>query len=216
MKLRVLSVLIILIGFFQPDLYMQQKNKTPGADLLFGNWETVPNPLETSTLRLEFKPGKKFSYILTSSWHGSYKLEGTKLVSSLSIPFMNKIKTDTSTVFIFSDTLIQIGNEKGKETTLRMIRKKDSTNTGAGLVGTWVIQNQDAEYSTISYSLSGTFEMNNILKSFYGNYRTKSDTLMAFSRGYLMLKNRFVIDKGLLRIYSPVQSGPITLEKVQK
>jgi hypothetical protein len=172
--------------------------------------------LDSSTLRLEFKPGKKFSYILSSKWSGKYKLDGTKLFSSLYIPMMNKYKTDTSTVLIFSDTLIQIGNDKGKETTSRMFRKKDSINIGAGLTGTWIIPNQDAESSTISYLPSGTFEVNNILKSFYGNYMIKSDTIMAFSRGRLMLKNRFIIERRQLLIYSPVQSGPITLEKIQK
>jgi hypothetical protein len=193
---------------------MQQKF-TSSADSLKGNWETVPNPLEASRLRLEFKPDKKFSYILSSSWHGTYKLDGTKLISAIFIPILNKYKSDTSTVLIFSDTLVQMASEKGKETTTTMIRKKDSTNAGAGINGTWIMKNENAESSTITYSQSGTIEVNSILKSFYGNYSINKDTLIAFSRRQLMLKNRFVIDRGLLRIYSPVQSGPITLEKIQ-
>jgi hypothetical protein len=216
MKFKILFILVLLIAVSQPDIYMQQKKKASGASPLEGNWETIHNPMEASTLTLEFKPNKKFSYILSSAWQGTYKLDGTKLISALYIPIFKKYKTDTTTILIFSDTLIQIGKDKGVEKTTKMIRKKDGAGVGAGLIGTWIMENKDAEYSTISYSQSGTFEVKNILRSFNGNYITKSDTLIAFSQGRLMLKNRFVIDKGKLRLYSPTQSGPITLEKAEK
>jgi hypothetical protein len=216
MKLKVLFVFILLLSFSQQNIYSQHKKKVNWADSLVGNWETVHNPLETSTLRFEFKTNKNFNYLLSSSWKGTYKLDGTKLISSLYIPLMNKYKNDTSTVLIFSDTLIQIGKDTGIEKTSKLIRKKDVANAGFGLVGTWVMQNEEAEYSTITYSQSGTFEIKNILKSFKGNYTTKGDTLMVFSLGHMMLKNRIVLDKQKLRIYSPTQSGPVTLEKTDK
>jgi hypothetical protein len=216
MKFKFLLALVLLVSSFQHNIYSQQKLNASRADSLAGNWVTVPNPLEASSLRLEFKPNKKFSYILSSEWKGTYKLDGTKLISSIFVPIMNKYKTDTTTVLIYSDTLIQVGTEKGKETSSKMIRKKDVPDTCAGIVGTWVMENENAEYSTISYKPSGTFDIKNILKSFNGNYSTKSDTLMSFSQGHLMFKNRFVIASGLLRIYSPTQSGPITLQRVKK
>jgi hypothetical protein len=216
MKLKVYLIFILLTAISQPDMYMQQKKNIFGANPIEGNWETIPNPMEASKLALEFKSNKKFSYSLSSTWQGTYKLDGTKLISNLYVPILRKYKTDTTTIVIFSDTLIQIGKDNDKDKTTKMIRKKNGANAGVGLVGIWIMENEDAEYSTISYSQSGTFEMKNILRSFKGNYITKSDTLMAFSQGHLMLKNRFVIDKGKLRLYSPTQSGPITLEKTGK
>ncbi|MGA7722500.1 MAG: hypothetical protein WCA84_15120 [Ignavibacteriaceae bacterium] len=216
MKFKSLFVLVLLISSIQRNIYTQQKVDVSWADSLAGNWETVPNPLEASSLRFEFKPNKKFSYILSSEWRGTYKLEGTKLISSIFVPIMNKYKTDTTTVLIYADTLIQVGTEKGKETTSKMIRKSSAEKKDAGIVGTWILENENAEYSTISYTPSGTIEVKNILKSFNGSYSTKSDTLMSFSQGHLMFKNRFVIARGLLRIYSTTQSGPITLRRVDK
>ena len=57
-----------------------------------------------------------------------------------------------------------------------MIRKSNGVNTGAGLLGTWILENPDGKYSTISYSPTGAFEMKNILQSFNGTYITKNDT----------------------------------------
>jgi hypothetical protein len=206
----------MLLALSQPYIYMQQKEKVAIPDPLRGKWETIHNPMEASVLSLEFKPNKKFSYSLSSTWHGTYKLEGTKLVSSLYIPIYKKYKADTTTILIFSDTLVQVGKERGEEKTTRMVKAIDSVNTGAGIIGTWIIDNQDNEYSTVTYTTVGTFEIKNILKSFNGSYDTKKDTLMAFSEGRMMFKNRFILDKGQLRLYSPAQSGPMTFEKVGK
>ena len=216
MKFRMFLILVLLVAFFQPNVYMQQKKEAPKADTIEGKWETIHNPMEASTLTLEFKSNKKFIYTLSSTWQGTYKLEGTKLLSSIYLPIYKKYKTDTTTVLIFSDTLIQIRKDKDKETTTKMIRERNSSNAGAGLLGTWIVENQGEEHSTISYSSSGAFVMEKILKSFNGNYIIKGDTLTVFSQGRIMLRNRFVIDKGNLRIYSPTQSGPITLERAKK
>jgi hypothetical protein len=216
MEFRALFILVLSFIIFQPNAYMQKKKETVKKDVLTGKWETANNPLEASRLTLEFKAKNMFSYTLTSDWHGTYILDGTKLVSSIYIPIYKKYKTDTTTVLIFSDTLIQVGKDKGVETTTRMIREVESTNTGAGLVGSWRIENEDAESSVITYNSNGTYNVKNILKSFSGSYNTKSDTLMTFSNGHMMFKNRFVIDKGVLRLYSKTQSGPITLMKAEK
>ena len=215
MKLKILLLLAVSFTIFQSGLSSQQKKENSNTSLIQGNWETVHNPMEASTLRLEFNTDKKFSYILSSSWEGTYQLDGTKLISSTYIPIYKKYKSDTTTVLIYSDTVIQIGKDKGVDVTTTMVRKADSSNTGAGLIGTWIIINQKEEYSTVVYGTSGKFKVKNILRSFHGNYITKGDTLIAFSEGRQMLKCRYVIDKGVMRLYSPVQSGPMTLEKVK-
>ena len=216
MKSKILLLCVILCTISQANIYSQQKKKILKASPIKGNWETIHNPLEASTLRLEFKADRKFSYMLSSSWEGTYQLDGTKLISSTYIPIYKKYKSDTTTVLIYSDTVIQIGKDRGVDVTTTMVRKADSSNTGAGLIGTWIIKNQQAEYSTVVYSPAGKFNVKNILKSFHGNYIIKDDTLTAFSENRQMLKCRYVIDKGVMRLYSPVQSGPITLEKVDK
>jgi hypothetical protein len=195
---------------------MQQKKKINWADSLSGKWETVNNPMEASRLILDFKAKKKFSYTLSSFWHGTYKLEGTKLVSNIYIPIYKKNKTDTTTVLIFADTLIQVGKDRGTETYTKMIREGGSKNAGAGIIGSWKFENPDAESSVITYNTNGTYEIKNILKSFDGTYTTKSDTVIAYSGDLMMFKNRFVIDKGQLRLYSKSQSGPMTLIKAEK
>jgi len=216
MKFKVLLILVLSFVIFQPNTYMQQKKVTAKNDILTGKWETAHNPMEASTLTLEFKEKNMFSYTVSSLWHGSYKLEGTKLVSSIYIPIYKKYKTDTTTVLIFSDTLIQVGKDKGVETTTKMVREDEGAKISASLIGSWRIENEDTESSIITYNSNGTYEVKNILKSFSGSYNTKNDTLMTFSDGHMMFKNRFVIDKGVLRLYSKTQSGPITLIKTEK
>jgi hypothetical protein len=216
MKVKVFFILVMLLALFQSELFMQQKENPSENARIEGKWATVHNPMEASDLRLEFKSNKDFSFVLSSAWHGTYKQDGTKVVSSLYIPIYKKYKEDTTTVLIYTDTLVQIGKDRGKEVITKMIRQNDSTNTGAGIIGSWLIDNQDAESSIITYKPSGEFEIKNILKSFTGKYTVKKDTLTVISDGRIMIKNRFAIDRGQLRLYSPTQSGPITLEREGK
>ncbi|MDR3628378.1 MAG: hypothetical protein P4L45_16155 [Ignavibacteriaceae bacterium] len=216
MKVKVFFILVLLLVFSQSELFMQQKKNPAEKAQIEGKWATIHNPMEASDLSMEFKPNKDFSYILSSTWHGNYKQDGAKLITSLYVPIYKKYKEDTTTVLVYSDTLVQIGKDKGKEVITKMIRQNDSTNTGAGIIGSWIIDDQDAESSIITYKPSGEFVIKNILKSFKGKYTIKNDTLMVVSEGRMMIKNRFIIDRGQLRLYSPSQSGPITLEKAGK
>ena len=216
MKVKVFSIILLALVFSQSQLFTQQKKKQQNKSQLVGKWETVPNPMEASSLALDFEANNEFTFILSSKWHGTYKLDGSKLVSSLYIPIFKKYKEDTTTVLIYSDTLIEVGKDNGKDVTTRMIKQKDTTNKGAGIIGSWRIDGQDDKSSVITYNTSGSFEVKNILQSFKGKYLLKSDTVIVISDGRVMLRNRFIIDRGLLRLYSPTQSGPITLERTNK
>ncbi len=215
MKIRLWFAIVLILTLIHVDIKAQKKKETI-SDPLIGKWETVHNPLESSRLILEFRKNKTFSYLLESNWNGSYKLNGTKLITNTSIPILNKIKADTSTILIYSDTLVQISKIRGKEVTTKMIRQGKSSKLGSGIIGSWAMKDSDAEHSTINFNSDGNFQIKNILKSFKGNYITKKDTVTVFSYGLQMMKNRFVFDKGLLLLYSKTQSAPIKLERSKK
>lgn len=216
MKTKLLFVLLLILIFSSVNSIAQKKKIKTISDPLVGKWETVHNPLETSSLILDFRKNKTFSYLLESNWTGKYKLDGTKLITFTSIPILNKIKTDTATVLIYSDTLVQISKVKGKDVTSKMVRQKRVPAMGAGIIGTWVMHDPEAEHSTIDFNSDGTFHIKNILKKFKGNYITKKDTVTVFSYGMQMMKNRFVLERGQLWLYGHTQSAPIKLEKSKK
>ncbi len=208
-----LSVFIILLSV-QNNSLAQKKKKANPKDSLIGNWVTVPNPLEASYLRMEFHPGGKFLYKLSSEWDGKYSLNGTKLVSTYFIRIINKAKTDTSTVLIYADTLVEITHVKGKDNTIKMVRQ-GGTKKGAGIIGTWITSDPDAQYVTITYNTNGTFEVKKILREFSGNYIVQGNTFSVFSNGRFMLKTEYVFEKGLLLMYSKTGNGHIKMERTK-
>lgn len=208
MKLNFLFALLILIFSFHVDLYSQKK--TVSENPLIGKWETVHNPLESTLLTLNFKKDKKFSYKLTSKWSGKYQLNGTTLISNYYIPILNKIVTDSSTVLIYSDTLIQVTYKKGKSQTFKMIRK-DGMEKGAGIIGSWKVLNPDAQEMSIKYNTNGTFEIHKILKAFNGFYIVKGNTFQVYSNRMLMMRSEFEFIRGDLMLYSKTSKGPIRM-----
>ncbi len=216
MKIKFFLIFIIILCSIHSDIFAQKKKKSSQSSSLIGTWETVPNALEASYLTLQFNKDKKFSFVLKSTWKGKYKLNGTQLITYTNIPILNKVKTDSSTVLIYSDTLIQISKVKGEEVTVKMYRQRGTSQLGAGIIGTWIMSDPDGEFSTFKYSTDGTFEVKNILRSFKGNYVVKEDTVSVFSNGVPMFKNRYVFERGLLLLYSKTQSAPVKLQRVKK
>jgi hypothetical protein len=216
MKLYKFFIFIILLAFIQSNIIAQKKGKKPKVNLLAGKWETVHNPIEASDLTLEFSSNKRFKYLLTSHWEGTYKLEGTKLLTSVYIPLFKKYKSDTSTVLLYSDTLVQIGKDHGVEVTNKMVRQSGSDNNSTGILGNWVMSSKDEEHSIVTFTSSGKYEINNILKSFNGNYIIRKDTVTVFLNGTPVIKNRFVFERGYLLLYSQGKTAPITLERVKE
>ncbi len=215
MKTKLLLIFVMILSLGLSISLAQKKKAKIVSNPLIGKWETVPNPLEASSLILSFNKNKSFNYLLQSNWNGKYKLDGTKLITLTSIPILNKIKTDTSTVLIYSDTLVQISKIKGKDVTSKMIRINKKKILGAGIIGTWRMRDPEAEYSTIDFSSDGTFHIKNILKSFKGNYLISKDTVMVFSNGMQMMKNRFILDREQLWLYGHTQSAPIKLQRTK-
>ncbi len=215
MKTKLLFLIAIVLSLGLTYSLAQKKTSKTVSNPLVGKWETVPNPLEASSLFLTFNKNKSFSYLLESNWNGKYSLDGTKLITFTSIPILNKVKTDTSTVLIYSDTLVQVTKVKGKDITNKMVRIKEKKKLGAGIIGTWRMTVPEAEYSTINFNSNGTFHIKNILKTFKGNYLVKQDTVMVFSNGMQMMKNRFILDRGQLWLYGHTQSAPIKLQRTK-
>lgn len=214
MKLNFLLIFLILIISYHGDLYSQKKKKVVEENPLVGKWETPHNPLESSLLTLNFKKNKKFDYNLSSKWSGKYKLQGTTLISDYYIPVLNKYKADSSTVLIYSDTLIQVMKIKGKNQTLKMIREH-GIEKGAGIIGTWEVLNPDAQKMTIIYNTNGSFEVHRILRAFDGNYLVNGNTFRVFSNGALMMRGEFEIIRGELMLYSKTSKGPIKMQRAK-
>ena len=214
MRIGILLAIIIIFVSMQNDVLAQKKKKVSHKDSLVGNWVTVPNPLEASYLRMEFHPDGKFLYKLSSEWNGKYSLDGTKLTSTYFIRILNKTKTDTSTVLIYADTLVQIIHLKGKETTLKMVRL-GGTKKGAGIIGTWITSDPDAQYVTITYNTNGTFEVKKILREFKGNYTVKGSNFSVFSEGRFMFKSDYIFERGQLLMYSKTANGHIKMERAK-
>ncbi len=210
MKLNFIFILLILTSCFHTDSYTQTRKKTASKNPLIGKWETLPNRLESSRLTLEFKKNSDFKYDLTSNWGGRYKLNGTNLISNYYIPILNKNKADSSTVLIYSDTLIQVMKVKGNNQTLKMVRE-NKAERGAGIIGTWIVLNPDVQKMTITYNTDGTFKIHNILKSFNAKYVIKGKTFIVVKDGREIMLSEFEFMRGELMLYSKKSNGPIRM-----
>ncbi len=214
MKLNFIIIFLILLFCVHTNSYTQTRKKTAGKNSLIGKWETLPNRYESSRLTLEFKKNNEFKYDLTSKWGGRYKLNGTHLISDYYIPILNKNKADSSTILIYSDTLIQATKVKGNNQTLKMVRK-NKVEKGAGIIGTWIVLNPDVQKMTITYKTNGTFEIHNILKSFNAKYVIKGKTFIVVEAGREIMISDFEFMKGELMLYSKTSKGPIRMMRVK-
>lgn len=214
-KLKFLLIIFLFYFLTFPNCYAQKKErKLSSQDSLIGKWETPSNPLATSTLTMEFHKDKKYSFLLSSTWKGKYNLQDTKLISSYFIPTINKYKSDTSTVLIYGNSLVQIYSKNGHDSTVKMVRKEIKKNKGAGLLGAWEFNYLDNNHSIIEYKKDGQFEVHNILRSFSGTFTVKDNKLTAYSNGREMFSDKFLFIRGMLYIYN--SSGtPLKLERVK-
>ncbi len=212
MRKGIFLVIIVLFLSIQNNIFAQKK-KVTHKDPLIGNWRTVPNPLAASYLRLEFHPDHTFFYKLNSEWQGRYRLSGTTLTSTYFIKILNKTKTESSTVLINSDTLLQVIHERGKDSTITFIRK-GGAKKGEGIIGTWIVQNSIVPYMAITYNTNGSFEVNKILREFTGNFTDNGKTFSLYSGKELLTKMTYIFERGLLLIYSK-EHGHLKMERVK-
>jgi hypothetical protein len=214
-EIKFLLIIFLFNFLIFPECYAQEKvGHLSAQDSLIGKWETPSNPLATSTLTMEFHKDKKYSFLLSSTWKGKYNLQGTKLITSYFIPTINKYKSDTSTVLIYGNSLVQIYSKNGHDSTVKMVRKEIKKIKGAGLVGTWSFNYLDNNPSIIEYKKDGQFEIHNVLRSFSGTFTVKDNKITAYSNGREMFSDKFLFIRGLLYIYN--SSGtPLKLQKVE-
>ena len=138
------------------------------------------------------------------------------MVSSYYIPILNKTRTDTSTVLIYADTLVQVSSVNGKVKTLKMVRENHKAMKGAGIIGSWILENSDAESATMTYTPEGKFELHKVLRSFNGNFVVNKDTVSVYSNGIPMMKSHFLFERGKLLLYSNAKSGYVKLQRIKK
>ncbi len=202
-KIKFPLIILSVLFSLQMQSFAQKKsgNKVLRYSII-GKWETAPNPFSSSKLEMDFKKDGKFSFLLSSTWKGKYIIQGTKLTSNYFIPILHKVKTDTSTVLIYGDTLVQVFNVKGKDSTARMIRMHGRKSKNAGIIGKWSFIDQENNPAHIEYFKNGEFEIHNVLRSFKGNFLIKNKYITTFSGGRPMFKSKFLFIRGMLYLYN--------------
>ena len=212
MKTKALFFFIFTFSIFSLSA-AQQKEKKPNAKQLIGRWEAVNNSPGTSIV-YDYKPNHEFGYLLASGFDGKYKLIGNRLIATYMIPSLKKPRTDTSYVFVRSDTLYQITVQNGKEVGYKMVRLNGKARPGAGIIGQWT--NAAAiKNNIINFSANGKLEVRNVLRKIEGKYFVDGDNVSVISRGAEAMKNRFAFDNGMLLLYAKGVAAPIKLKRIK-
>ncbi len=216
MQKRLIFIFFIFI-FISPLQFTQSKAKgSTNKNPLIGTWQTVRVKMSESYLTLDFKPDKKFKYLLQSQWFGGYRFNGTELISSYRIPFLNKIVTDTSVALIISDTLITKVNSKGKSKTTKFVRVNENSKRN-GIIGKWHTYDYNGHEAIIEYEPKGGLKITEILRKFDGYYIVKGDHFDVFAEngGKMMDNMRFQMLRDEMIIYGKKPHSTMKFNKIK-
>ncbi len=206
MKIKISPLIISLIAavLIQSINYAQAKPARRVDKNLVGNWQTEKIKLSPTVLKIDFGNNGSFDYELTQTWEGHYKQFGTKLVSTYSIPYLNKTTKDTALILIMADTLIMQESVKGKTEDFKFIRERSGHVTESGIAGKWQTDNYRGHDAELDYSKAGTFTMKEILREIKGNYIIEGKYFTVFSNREEMMHMRYQVfpQHDMLMIYN--------------
>lgn len=206
MKLKYILSLTALAAvlLIQPNTYAQKKTNRKLDKHLIGKWHTEKVALSPTLLKIDFGKKGDFDYKLTQTWEGHYKQSGTSLVTTYTIPYLNKTTKDTSLILIIADTLIIQEKVKGKEEDFRFLRAGHDRGMSGGLMGKWISANYKGYKAEVEYSKSGGFKMVETLREIRGNYIIEGEYFTVFSNREEMMHMRYKVfpKHDMLMIYN--------------
>lgn len=148
--------------------------QTPAT--LVGSWR-ADVPLPTGAVQtFRFGADGTFDLIVAVAVDGHYRVEGNRLIETVTLPGTGVAGTDTAAVLLRGDSLV-LGDvpSPGAKTLHRPASA--TTNAGKGIVGDWVIMLQNGMAASYRFDPDGTISIRAQVSDERGSYTTKGNTL---------------------------------------
>lgn len=172
----------------------------PGAGLV-GTWR-ADLPLPTGVVQtFRFEPGGQFHLLQSVSMAGTYRLDGSRLVQTVTLP--SGTVTDTVTARLAGDALTFSAAADGGSKTLH--RDGPATPGGAPLIGRWSIVLGGGLSATYTFAPDGTFRTDAVMGDEEGRYVVRGTTLELTSDRTFQLpaSSRFQVQGDVLVLTPP-------------
>ncbi len=157
---------------------------TQAPTTLVGNWR-ADTPLPTGAVQtFRFAADGSFELVVAVAVDGQYRVEGNKLIETVTVPATGMAGTDTAAVFLRGDSLV-LGDaaSPGAKTLHRpasvttSTRTSATTSAGKGIIGDWVIMLPNGLAASYHFDPDGTSHIRAQVSDERGNYTVKGNTL---------------------------------------
>lgn len=175
MKLYRAQILaIVLTGTLAIVAAASARAQTPAA--LIGSWR-ADTPLPSGVVQtFRFDADSSFDLILAVVVDGRYRVEGNKLVETVTLPGSSVSGTDTATVILHGDSLI-LGDASSP--TAKTLHRPASAKArdGTGILGDWVITLPNGMSASYRFDPDGSIHIRARVSDERGTYTIKGNTL---------------------------------------
>ena len=199
--------------FFLLFLLLQGKTTSD----IIGRWEGLEKSPEGLHRRLEFNPDGSFTNTVGTSFKGTYKLQGNRLITTYSSQPESVITREMQQFSIKGGTLIL----KVKKAQIEAIRLTPRVTNNPAIVGRWQLEIRGFHGGAASglwefeFSKAGDFTSNIEFYPQKGHYKIEGDLLVTtVDNETETIKFRF--DDGILLLKSPDVGSEEKFRRIEK
>lgn len=189
--------------------------QTPTPVNLLGSWR-ADTPLPSGVVQtFRFGADGGFDLIVAVAVDGQYRVEGNKLIETVTLPGTGVAGTDTAAVLLRGDSLVLGGASAPGGKTLRR-PPSAVTPAGKGILGDWVIMLPNGMAASYRFDPDGTLHIRAQVSDERGTYKVKGNTMRLTSERTFQLPatTAFSVSDSVLTLTPPSGQGARGFHKV--
>ncbi|MEO7217903.1 MAG: DUF5640 domain-containing protein [Gemmatimonadaceae bacterium] len=183
------------------------------APSIVGAWR-ADTPLPNGVVQtFRFDADGSFDLAQGLAVDGTYRVDGNKLIETVTLPSVGVSHTDTATFIAYGDSLVV--NERGAPTP-RVLHRATPTEAKSGIAGDWTISVGTQMAAHYVFETDGTMHVSARVGDERGKYVIRADTLRLSNEQSFQLPAtaRFAVADSILTLTPPSGKQPRRFHKV--
>lgn len=180
---------------------------------LVGEWR-ADTPLPNGVVQtFRFDADGNFDLAQGLSVDGTYRVDGNKLIETVTLPSVGVSRTDTATFIASGDSLVV--SERGAATP-RVLHRVARAAPASGIAGDWTIKVGAQMAAHYVFETNGAMHVNAHVGDERGKYVVRADTLRLSNEQSFQLPAtaRFAVDDSVLTLTPPSGKQPRRFHRV--
>lgn len=144
------------------------------SQTIVGEWR-ADAPLPNGVIQtFRFAPDGNFDLAMALAVEGRYRVNGNRLIETVTLPSVGVTHTDTATFAVSGDSLVVTEHASAAP---RVLRRTGARSSGAPIVGDWAITIGEGVAAHYVFDADGTMHMRAKVGDEQGKYQLRADTL---------------------------------------